>query len=145
MYENRSVQCNSSKDIYLLSKLCLNTSTWNFECVANNVVDQNITNDEQGKHVLRITVGVWCVLIAIFGILGNLLTLYSLPHAKTNNIGGRCWNKTWNTSTVFILNLARIDLFFCVVCIPTFAIPFLKQSWKYGFIPSRCSRLLIND
>ena len=117
MYENRSVQCNSSKDIYLLSKLCLNTSTWNFECVANNVVDQNITKDEQGKHVLRITVGVWCVLIAIFGILGNLLTLYSLPHAKTNNIGGRCWNRTWNTSTVFILNLARIDLFFCFLYI----------------------------
>ena len=145
MGENRSIHCNSSRDIYLLNKLCLNSSTWNIECVPNNVDDEKTTKDNQVEHVLIIVVGVWCVLIAIFGIFGNLLTLYSLPHAKKNSIGGKCWSKTWNTSTVFIINLARIDLFFCVFCIPTFAIPFLTQNWKYGHIPCRRNHRLLND
>lgn len=132
MVTHRNIPCNDTKNINILSKLCINGSNWDLDCVPNS--GQHEGNDGM-TYSLRVTVGIWCILVALVGIFGNLLTLFALPHAKKNRIGNKAWSRYWNTSTVFIINLARIDLIFCIVCMPTFIIPFLTQSWEYGYMP----------
>ena len=144
---NFSVNCNCSQNIFFLSELCLNSSSWSNECVLNlpqlDNCDTKLESDDTSTNLtinLRIATGIWSIFIGVFGVLGNLLTLYALPHAKKCKEERDRWKRTWNTSTVFILNLARIDLFFCIFCIPSFAIPFITQSWKYGHLPCHCKQ-----
>jgi hypothetical protein len=100
----------------------------NLECVSKlSEFDSEDTNYTV-TYGLRISVGVWCILVAIVGIFGNLLTLFALPYDYKQRYKNGCSNsETWNTSTIFIINLARIDLFFCIFCMPTFIIPLLTQ------------------
>ena len=56
------------------------------------------------------------VIAAIIGVLGNLLTLISVTHAKKNKKHG-LHNTTGLSSTIFVLNLAMVDLIYCLVII----------------------------
>ena len=38
----------------------------------------------------------------------------------------------WQTSTVFILNLAALELMFCVVCMPTYIFIFAETFWPHN-------------
>jgi len=38
----------------------------------------------------------------------------------------------WKTSTVFILNLAAVDLVYCVVCLPSYIFAFNRTFWPFG-------------
>ena len=99
--------CNSTEDIYWLSQICINGSnTNNYECVKfyNTTIS-----------VIRKGIGVWFLLVAVLGTLGNLMTLIAIPQAaryKRHNL-----DKHFNTSTIFILHLAFIDLSHCVLFI----------------------------
>ena len=123
------IPCNDSENIFLLSQLCINGSHKELECVPHSGHIDSDQKEYNATYGLRIAVGIWCVLVSLVGIFGNLLTLFALPHAYTIKHGNKTCCKTWNTSTVFIINLARIDLFYCVFCMPTFIIPFLTQKW----------------
>ena len=130
MDEHNFIPCNDSNNIHSLSVLCLNTSHLNLECVSNLSGFDSEDTSHSFTYGLRICVGVWCILVTIVGICGNLLTLYALPYDYNKRYRNGCSiSETWNTSTVFIVNLARIDLFFCIFCMPTFIIPFITQNW----------------
>ena len=63
------------------------------------------------------TFEVWIsfgLMVIIFGILGNALTLVSVSYAKSRNKHGFDDTK-WISSTVFILNLAFVDLMYCLL------------------------------
>ena len=122
------ITCSNATNIHKLSLLCLNAPTVSLECVSNLSGLDSKDTSYAVTYGLRITVGVWCILVAIVGILGNLLTLFALPYDNQRRYkNGFSNSETWNTSTIFIINLARIDLFFCVFCMPTFIIPLLTQ------------------
>ena len=133
-----NLMCNNTADRYKLSKLCVNESLPlsiypQLDCVPN--IDRYDESDGNQTIVraLRISLGVWCIFVAVAGILGNLLTLLALPFAREKR--RHRLHESWNTSTIFILNLAAVDLIFCIICIPTFSIPFLTQRWTYGNMP----------
>ena len=127
----QSLTCNSIKDILALSELCVKNDQdlTLLDCVPNARANDENRNT---RHALRMAVGVWCIFVAMVGVFGNLLTLFALPYAKKKR---NILSDNWNTSTMFILNLALVDLVFCVICIPSFSIPFLTQNWKYGNMP----------
>ena len=131
----RFLTCNDPEGRYQLAKLCIRNDIdlTELDCVPG--AKANGSNDEHRNvvHALRVAVGIWCLFVAIVGILGNLLTLFALPYAKKKN--QRFFRENWNSSTMFILNLAMVDLVFCIICIPTFSIPFLTQGWEYGNMP----------
>ena len=126
--DHHFIPCSDAINIYNLSLLCLNPTHVNLECVSNLGGFDSDDTSYALTYGLRISIGVWCILVAIVGIFGNLLTLFALPYDhKQRYKNGRCNFETWNTSTIFIINLARIDLFFCIFCMPTFIFPLLTQ------------------
>ena len=70
---------------------------------------------------VTIAEGIWCILNAVIGFFGNLLTLLAIPYAAHKNKFNL--QRGW-TSTKFVLNLAVADFLHC-----TFSFP---------FIPSKC-------
>ena len=125
--DHHFIPCSDSNNIYNLSLLCLNPTNVNLECVSNlSRFDSDDTSYDL-TYALRISVGVWCILVAIVGIFGNLLTLFALPYDYKRRYRNVSNSETWNTSTIFIINLARIDLVFCIFCMPTFIFPLLTQ------------------
>ena len=91
--------------------------------------------------------GTWCIINAIIGFFGNLLTLVAIPYASFNkryinifDISINIWciffysfnpKISWSTN-VFILNLALADLLNCVINIPIYLIHTLYQKWPWG-------------
>jgi hypothetical protein len=64
---------------------------------------------------IRKGIGIWFLLVAVLGTLGNLMTLIAIPQAKMykrHNL-----DKHFNTSTIFILHLAFIDFCHCLLFI----------------------------
>ena len=41
-------------------------------------------------------------------------------------------DKDWNERTIFILNLAICDLIYCLLCLPSYAILYLGETWILG-------------
>ena len=63
---------NHPRDVYVLSKLCVNGSYEDhLDCVSH--LDQ--------QRPYRATLGVWGIVVTIVGVLGNLLTLLAVPYA----------------------------------------------------------------
>ena len=62
--------CNRLEDIYSLSDACNSVEIdWEqLDCVPSSK--------------WRVAVGVWCIFVLISGIIGNVLTLLAIPHAK---------------------------------------------------------------
>ena len=79
MNTNKSISCDPSNNsaILILSKLCINDNRDNEisdECFSKNI-----------STTLSNFAGVWCIINAILGFTGNLLTLLAIPYA--------CWKK----------------------------------------------------
>ena len=126
--------CNSVQNQHILSDLCPNETArvlYGLPCIPN--VNEDNGTIHSAMHILRLSLVIWCICIAVIAISGNLLTLVALPFARKKR--RHRMDENWNTSTVFILHLAAVDLLFCIVCIPTFVIPFLSQGWDYGNMP----------
>ena len=47
----------------------------------------------------------------------------------------------WHTSIVFILNLAALELIFCVVCMPTYIFIFTKSFWPHNLFYCKFSAI----
>ena len=133
-----SLVCNNTNHRHILSDICINGTEWGLDLAALDCVPsakRYDTNNGLGSVIygLRIAVGIWCILVSVAGIFGNLLTLLALPYAKKKRL--HRLHENWNTSTVFILNLATADLIFCIICLPTYWIPYLTHGWEYGNMP----------
>ena len=62
-----------------------------------------------------------CIIIAIFGAGGNLLTLLAIPWAKRNKI--LCFDRPpLKYTTIFILNLAFADFLYCIINLPMYSL-----------------------
>ena len=88
--------------------------------------------EEKGEEL---TFEIWVsfrVVAAIIGVLGNLLTLISVTYARKNRKHG-LHNTTRLSSTIFILNLAIVDLIYCLVIISklTYGL-FIYQKFSVG-------------
>ena len=63
------------------------------------------------------TFEIWAGFISsliILGILGNALTIIAVAHAKLNGKHNFADIINWNSKTVFVLNLAFVDLSYCL-------------------------------
>ena len=59
--------------------------------------------------------------MAVFGALGNLLTLLAIPWAQSNKILG--FNRTpLKYTTIYIVNLAFADFLYCITNLPMYSI-----------------------
>ena len=116
--------CNSTRNIFLLSEICLDDSNISLmECVIHY---------DKTASALRYTSGIWLLLIAIFGIFGNLATLLSIPLAAKRKLYGL--NRNFKTTTVFIMNLSCLDLCWCLfVALPSFYQQTMN-GWPFGTI-----------
>ena len=79
MNTNKSISCDplNNSAILILSQLCINDNRDNEipdECFSKNI-----------STTLSNFAGVWCIINAILGFTGNLLTLLAIPYA--------CWKK----------------------------------------------------
>ena len=61
-----------------------------------------------------------CIIVAVIGALGNLLTLLAIPWAQSNRILG--FNRTpLKYTTIFIVNLAFADFLYCITSLPMYS------------------------
>ena len=90
MAEKYSLTCNNIKDRYILAIKCVNDpNRAALDCVPNagvGLVHEWNNENRNVMHTLRITLGIWCILVAVVGVFGNLLTLLSLPYAKKKRL-----------------------------------------------------------
>ena len=63
-----------------------------------------------------------CILVAIFGASGNLLTLLAIPWAQKKKILGFDKTPASKYTTIFILNLAFADFLYCVTNLPMYSL-----------------------
>ena len=62
-----------------------------------------------------------CIIIAIVGSAGNLLTLRAVPWAQDNKVLGFNISPLKYT-TIFIVNLALADFLYCVTSLPMYSL-----------------------
>ena len=62
--------CDGTNNYYL-SKLCVNGSYEETLCIPE--LDRQLP--------YRVALGVWGLIVMVFGVIGNLLTLLSIPYA----------------------------------------------------------------
>ena len=61
-----------------------------------------------------------CIIVAVFGALGNLLTLLAIPWAQSNKILG--FHRTpLKYTTIYIVNLAFADFLYCITNLPMYS------------------------
>ena len=81
--------------------------------------------------VLATIAGVLCILVAVIGAAGNLLTLLAIPWAQTNKILG--FHRTpLKYTNIFNVNLAFADFLYCVTSLPMYSLTYLHRGWPNG-------------
>ena len=122
MYSENVTMCKGFDNIINLSETCLNTFNHTFyECIKDN---------DGIKSILRKLMGSWSLFILLFGALGNLLTLLAIPHAAKQKRHGL--DRNYQTTTVFVLHLALVDLLCSLVLGPIYASTYLPELWPWG-------------
>ena len=84
MEENENINyfvCNGANktDIHSHKQLCVNISKLCVNGLYNEVLGCIPHLDEQRSY--RIALGVWSIIVTIFGLFGNLFTLLAIPYA----------------------------------------------------------------
>ena len=62
-----------------------------------------------------------CIIVALFGAVGNLLTLLAIPWAEQKKMLGFDKSPSKHT-TIFIVNLAFADFLYCVIILPMYSL-----------------------
>ena len=126
----QNFSCNTIYEKFWLSYLCTNGSdTTGLECY-NNFYASN-----QTAYVFRKGLGIWLILVGLFGSFGNLYTLLSIPFAANRKQFGL--DENFKTNTLFILHLCFIDLCNCMLYIFPHGIIHIMEQWP--FPPFGCS------
>lgn len=73
---------------------------------------------------------VWCLLNAVVGSVGNLLTIVAIPTAKYRKKCG--FNRSLDATTIFLVNLALADFLYAGVNLPLYASTFWFRGWVFG-------------
>ena len=116
------INCNTTEEIYLLSKLCpeaLDLSK--LECVKS----YGLTTD-----VIRQVAGIWITTVGFLGVAGNIATLTTVPYAAKNKLYG--FDRKFRSSTVFILHLALMDFLHCSLIVIPLGIQFSSNQSPFG-------------
>ena len=78
---------------------------------------------------ISVFAGIWCIVNAVLGICGNLLTILAIPYAAKRQKFNL--HRNWPL-TIFILNLAVADLLYSSINLPLYAQQYLKKGWFGG-------------
>ena len=108
--------CNGSKYIEMFSEFCLQHPE-EHQCFP------------QSMQYLSDFAGIWCIINAVLGFSGNLLTLLAIPYAAKRQKFNL--HQNWPL-TIFILNLAVADLLYSSINLPLYALQYLKKGWFGG-------------
>ena len=84
--------------------------------------------------------GIWCIVNAVLGFSGNLLTILAIPYAAKRQKFNL--HRNWPL-TIFILNLAVADLLFVIFCIPFTATDYVLNEWLFGLLVCQAVQYLI--
>ena len=108
--------CNDTNHIQMFSDFCLEYPKEK-QCFP------------QQMRGMSVAAGVWCIMNAILGFSGNLLTILAIPYAakkKKFNL-----HRNWPL-TIFILNLAIADFLYSSINLPLYALQYLHEGWFWG-------------
>ena len=108
--------CNDTKYIAILSEICLEYPQHS-QCFPQEM--QNIS----------IPAGIWCIVNAILGFSGNLLTILAIPYAAKRQKFNL--HRNWPL-TIFILNLAVADFLYSSINLPLYALQYFNKGWFLG-------------
>uniref|UniRef100_A0A8C5SA96 G-protein coupled receptors family 1 profile domain-containing protein n=1 Tax=Laticauda laticaudata TaxID=8630 RepID=A0A8C5SA96_LATLA len=97
-------------------------------------VGWNISSDSLEARAIGIIVPIVYSLIFLVGTVGNSLVLAVLLHNG---------EVKYNTTNLFILNLAVADLFFIVFCVPFQATIYTLDGWLFGAIACKAVHFFI--
>ena len=118
------LKCNSSKNIYELSKLCSEFP------VAERIDKECYVGLEDPIMLGRNFFGSMLCLVVLASIVGNAVTLMIIPLAgykKSHSL-----DRNFRRTTIFILDLCAIDLFVLLfMCLPSIYTMF-KPQWVFG-------------
>ena len=124
--------CNSTNE-EIISEICTNGSdTSCVECILPY-------NDITLK--LRYVCGAWMTFTAIFGILGNLTTLVSIPFAASRKLYG--FDRNFTSTTIFILHLSFIELCWCLLGAIPFSYQLLAREWPFGTLLCKAHAIFV--
>merc|ERR1712013_324183 len=82
---------------------------------------------------LSLLAGWICVLVAVFGAVGNLLTLLAIPWARRRKTLGFDKTPMSKYTTIFILNLAFADFLYCSTSLPLYSLTVRFQVYPKYF------------
>ena len=114
--------CNSTEAIHSFSHVCTSGSNLlQYECFKfyNNMTD-----------TIRQIAGAWLIILGTVGILGNLITLLTIPYAANKKRHGL--DKNYYTTTIFILHFSFIDLLHCLFMVVPQGILYSSESSPFG-------------
>lgn len=94
----------------------------------------NTSSDSLEARAVGIIVPVVFSLIFLVGTVGNSLVLAVLLHNG---------EVKYNTTNLFILNLAVADLFFIVFCVPFQATIYTLDGWLFGAVACKAVHFFI--
>jgi len=81
-----------------------------------NTTTTTSATDSSFNPYLNTFAAIWCIVIAVVGAIGNLLTLLAIPWAEKN---------------LPILNLAMADFIYCVINFPLYSFTFFNKGWPW--------------
>ena len=108
--------CNGSKYIQMFSEFCLQHPEES-QCFPQQMRDSSVF------------AGIWCIVNAILGFCGNLLTIFAIPYAARRQKFNL--HRNWPL-TIFILNLAIADFLYSSINLPLYALQYLNKGWLWG-------------
>ena len=128
----QNYSCNNTHDIHELGHLCFDSSIASqYECVKKLTIE---------VELIRIGSGIWRIVVAVIGIIGNLTTLITVPYAARRKRHGL--DKNFYNSTIFILNWSFVNLCHCIIWGIPKCVSLLSKSPQFGEIACNAVVLL---
>ena len=122
------IKCDSPENIYQLSKLCTELP------VFERIHEECYVGLDEPIIVGRKIFGSILCFVVLASIIGNVVTIVAIPLAsykKRHDL-----DRNFRRTTIFILNLCVIDLFFLMfMCLPSIYTMY-KPQWVFG--PGMC-------
>ena len=128
-----SYQCNSTQNVFKISKLCLkNQDAEGVECIVP--YDYSVL-------VFRYIEGYFLIIAAIIFGIGNLLTLLSVLLAKKRQRHG--FDSKFRQVTIFILHLCVVDVLWSLTLTMPLSYELIAMKWPFGEIVCRLKVMLV--